>query len=109
MSHGMLQSLIVHSLTRRNGTRIRPIEVPTWLMVAIFDLKGNYNDDYNVQIHDLLHLNDVNATIYNDDYDQEISVAAAESANLVNGIQAVGSRTNIGPVKTHRKINYKAL
>jgi hypothetical protein len=31
---------------------------------GIFDLKGNYNDDYNIQIHDLLRLNDVkNATI----------------------------------------------
>jgi hypothetical protein len=76
---------------------------------GIFDLKGNYNDDYNVQIHDLLCLNDVNATIYNDDYDQELSVAAAESANLVNGAQAVGSCTNIGPVKTRHKINYEAL
>jgi hypothetical protein len=33
---------------------------------GVFDLKGNYNDDYNVQINDLLHLNDVNATIYSD-------------------------------------------
>jgi hypothetical protein len=32
--------------------------------------KGNYIDDYNVQIHDLLRLNDVNATIYDDDHDQ---------------------------------------
>jgi hypothetical protein len=76
---------------------------------SIFDLKGNYNNDYNVQIHDLLRLNDVNATIYQDDYDQELSIAAAESTNLVNGIQADGSCTNIGPVKTRRKINYKAL
>jgi hypothetical protein len=75
----------------------------------IFDPKGNYNDDYNVQTHDLLRLNDVNATIYQDDYDQELSVAAAESANLVDGTQAVGNRTNIGPVKTCRKINYEAL
>jgi hypothetical protein len=63
---------------------------------GVFDLKGNYNDDYNVQIHDLLCLNNVNATIYSDDYDQEISVTAAE-------------RTTIGPVKTRRKINYEAL
>jgi hypothetical protein len=76
---------------------------------AIFDLKGNYNDDYNVQIHDLLRLNDVNATIYQDDYDPELSIAAAESTNLVNGVPAVGNRTNIGPVKTCRKINYEAL
>jgi hypothetical protein len=86
--------------------------MPDWsphLANAIFDLKGNYNDDYNVQIHDLLRLNDVNATIYQDDYDQELSVAAAESTNLVNGMQAAGSRTNIGPVKTRCKINYEAL
>jgi hypothetical protein len=38
----------------------------------------------------------VNATIYSDNYDQEISVAAAE-------------RTTIGPVKTRCKINYEAL
>jgi hypothetical protein len=76
---------------------------------AIFDLKGNYNDDYNVQIHDLLCLNDVNATIYLDDYDQELSIAAAESTNLVNGIPADGNRTNIGPVKTRHKINHEAL
>jgi hypothetical protein len=75
---------------------------------AIFDLKGNYNDDYNVQIHDLLRLNDVNATIYQDDYNQELSIAATKSTNLVNGVPAVGNRTNIGPVKTHRKINYEA-
>jgi hypothetical protein len=76
---------------------------------GIFDLKGNYNDDYNVQIHDLLCLNEVHTSIYQDDYDQELSVAAAESANLVDGIKAVGNRTNLGPVKTRCKINYKAL
>jgi hypothetical protein len=51
----------------------------------------------------------VNATIYQDDYDPELSIAAAESTNLVNGVPAVGNCTNIGPVKTRHKINYEAL